>query len=87
MRFLHTSDWHVGKVLKGRSRHDEHVRVLAEIVEVAAREQVDAVLIAGDLYDTSAPSPEAQRLVVHALLRLRAVGAEVLLVAGNHDNA
>jgi exonuclease SbcD len=87
VRFLHTSDWHVGKVLKGRPRHDEHARVLAEIVEVAGREQVDAVLIAGDLYDTSAPTPEAQRLVVHALLRLRAVGGEVLLVAGNHDNA
>ena len=87
MRFLHTSDWHVGKVLKGRSRLDEHARVLAEIVDVAAREQVDAVLIAGDLYDTSAPSPEAQRLVVHALLQLRAVGAEVLVVAGNHDSA
>ena len=57
MKFLHTSDWHVGKGLRGRSRHDEHREVLAEIVDIARREQVDAVLIAGDLYDSSVPSP------------------------------
>ena len=87
MKFLHTSDWHVGKGLRGRSRHEEHRDVLAEIVGIARREQVDAVLIAGDLYDSSVPSPDAQQLVVRTLLDLRDIGAEVVAVAGNHDNA
>ncbi|WP_071288953.1 exonuclease SbcCD subunit D [Mycolicibacterium llatzerense] len=87
MKFLHTSDWHVGKTLKGRSRLDEQALVLKEIVDIAAREHVDAVLIPGDLYETSAPSAQAQRLVVHTLIELKNTGAEVIAMAGNHDHA
>lgn len=87
MRFLHTSDWHVGKTLKGQSRLDEQAEVLGEIVEIARREDVDAVLIPGDLYETISPSAEAQRLVVHTLIELRKTGAEVIAMAGNHDHA
>ena len=49
MRFLHTGDWHVGKPLKGRSRLDEHVQVLDEIVGIARAERVDALLVGGDV--------------------------------------
>lgn len=87
MRFLHTSDWHVGKTLKGRSRLEEQRDVLAQIVQVAREADVDAVLVAGDLYDTATPSAEAQRLVVQALMALRETGAQVLTIAGNHDHA
>ena len=87
MKFLHTADWHVGKTLKGRSRLAEQQAVLAQIIEVAEREQVDAVLIAGDLYDTAAPSAQAQQLVNAALLRLARAGIEVVVIAGNHDHA
>jgi DNA repair protein SbcD/Mre11 len=87
MRFLHTSDWHVGKTLKGRSRLDEQRDVLREIVQIARAQQPDAVLIAGDLYDSAAPSAGAQRLVIDALMALAATGAEVLAIAGNHDHA
>src|SRR5260370_601215 len=62
MRILHTSDWHVGKVLKGRDRHDEHVAVLGSIVRAARDEDVDGVLVAGALFETAAPSPKAQGL-------------------------
>jgi exonuclease SbcD len=86
VKFLHTSDWHIGKTLKGQSRLAEQAQVLKEIVEIAVRESVDAVLIAGDLYETSAPSAEAQRLVVHALIELHKTGAEVIAMAGNHDH-
>ena len=75
MRFLHTADWHIGKTLKGRSRLDEQRAVLGQIIGHAREHQVDAVLIAGDLYDTSAPTPDAQQLVVQALLALRDSGA------------
>jgi DNA repair protein SbcD/Mre11 len=86
MRILHTADWHVGRTIRGRSRADEHEAVLAEIVRVAEQERVDLVLVAGDQFDTPAPAPEAERIVYRALLDLVETGAQVVLVAGNHDN-
>jgi exonuclease SbcD len=86
MRILHTSDWHVGKVLKGRNRHEEHIKVLGQVVEIARAEQPDLVIIAGDLYDTAAPSPDAVRVVTRALSALRQTGAAVVAIGGNHDN-
>ncbi|WDZ87666.1 exonuclease SbcCD subunit D [Micromonospora cathayae] len=86
MKILHTSDWHVGKVLKGRSRAEEHKQVLAQVIEVARRERPDLVIVAGDLYDNGAPTPEATRLVTRALTALRRTGADVVAIGGNHDN-
>jgi DNA repair protein SbcD/Mre11 len=86
VKFLHTADWHVGKTLKGRDRLDEQRAVLAEIAAVAEENQVDAVLVAGDVYDLSAPSAAAQQLVIATLLRMRQAGAEVIVIAGNHDH-
>lgn len=86
MRILHTSDWHVGKVLKGRDREDEHKGVLAQIIEIANAERPDLIIIAGDLYDTAAPSPRSTRLVTRALSALRGTGAQVVAIGGNHDN-
>jgi DNA repair protein SbcD/Mre11 len=86
MRILHTSDWHVGKVLKGRDREDEHKRVLGDIVKIAEAERPDLIIVAGDLYDTAAPSPFATRVVTRALSALRRTGAQVVAIGGNHDN-
>jgi exonuclease SbcD len=86
VKLLHTSDWHVGKTLRGESRLDEHRRVLAEIAAIAQDEAVDLVLVTGDLFDSAAPAPDAQRVVWDALLALRATGAEVVAIGGNHDN-
>jgi DNA repair protein SbcD/Mre11 len=86
MRLLHTSDWHVGKTLKGRSRLEEQEQVLREIVGIAREHEVDAVLVAGDLYDTAAPSAQAQQLVVRTLMGLARDGAQVVAIAGNHDH-
>ncbi|MFC8618666.1 exonuclease SbcCD subunit D [Micromonospora purpureochromogenes] len=86
MKILHTSDWHVGKVLKGQSRADEHKQVLAGVIEIARDERPDLVIVAGDLYDTAAPGPEATRLVTRALTALRRTGADVVAIGGNHDN-
>jgi len=84
---LHTSDWHVGKSIRGRSRAEEHRAVLAELAEVAARESVDAVLVGGDLFDVAAPTPEAERTVWSALLDLTAERTRpVVVLAGNHDS-
>jgi DNA repair protein SbcD/Mre11 len=86
VKFLHTSDWHVGKTLKGASRLDEQEAVLTEITGLAQQHQVDAVLIAGDLYDAAAPSADAQRILVKTLLALADTGARVVAMAGNHDS-
>src|SRR3712207_1825700 len=86
MRLLHTADWHVGKTLKGVSRLDEQEQVLRQVVRVAREQEVDAVLVAGDLYDSAAPSAPAQRLVVRTLTALAGTGAAVIVIAGNHDH-
>jgi len=86
MKFLHTSDWHVGKQLKGRDRIDEQRAVLREIVQIAATHEVDAVLVSGDLYENAVPGAAAQNLVVRTLLALRDLGCEVIALAGNHDH-
>lgn len=86
LKLLHTADWHVGRTLRGRSRADEHRAVLDEIVRVARDEVVDLVIVAGDLFDVSAPTPEAEAIVYRALLGLAATGTDVVVIAGNHDH-
>ena len=86
MKILHTSDWHIGKVLKGQPRADEQIAALLAVIEVAKAEQPDLIIVAGDLYDNAAPTPEAQKIVIRALSALRDAGAQVLVIAGNHDN-
>jgi len=87
VKLLHTSDWHVGKVLKGVARLPEQQAVLAGVVDLARREAVDLVVVAGDLYESAVAPPEAQSLVWSTLLDLRDTGADVVVIAGNHDNA
>jgi DNA repair protein SbcD/Mre11 len=87
MRVLHTSDWHVGKALRGRSRAAEHEAVLAEIAGIARHDGVDLVIVAGDLFDSATPTPEAERIVYRGLLDLTEGGRPVIVVGGNHDSA
>jgi exonuclease SbcD len=87
MRFLHTGDWHLGRTIRGRSRIDECARVLDEVIRMARDEGVDAVLIAGDTFDTFAQPAEAQKLLYETLMRLVRDGVRVVMIAGNHDSA
>ena len=86
MKILHTSDWHVGRTIRGRSRADEHRAVLSEIAGIAHEEEVDLILVTGDQFDTAAPSPESEHIVYRALLDLADTGAHVVVLSGNHDN-
>ena len=85
MKILHTSDWHVGRRIRGRDRSDEHREVLEELVGLAEEHQVDLTLVAGDVFDTASPTPAAEQIVWRALLDLSRV-SPVLVVAGNHDS-
>ena len=87
MRLLHTSDWHLGKVLKGVSRLEEQRAVMAEVAGIARDQEVDVVLVAGDVFESAVPPADAQALAWETLLSFRSTGAEVVVIAGNHDNA
>ncbi|HNW50369.1 MAG TPA: exonuclease subunit SbcD [Prolixibacteraceae bacterium] len=87
MKLLHTSDWHLGKRLDDFPRIDEQQAVMQEICEIAEREQVDAILLAGDLFDTFNPPTEAVDLLYKTLKRLTNNGRRpVIAIAGNHDS-
>lgn len=87
MRVLHTADWHLGKRLEKFSRLEEQRQVLEEIIAIADEQQVDAVLIAGDLFDNFNPASEAVELFYRTLKRLSAQGKRaVVAIAGNHDS-
>lgn len=85
-RLLHTSDWHVGKGVRGRSRLDEHRDVLAEIAEIARDRHVDAVVVAGDLSEAASPPPEVDQVLYRALLELARAAPTVIVISGNHDH-
>ncbi len=86
-RLLHTADWHLGRWLHGVSLLDDQAYVLDQLVALARDEKVDAVVIAGDVYDRSVPAAEAVELLDEVLTRLVIdAGILVIVVAGNHDS-
>ena len=87
MKILHTADWHLGKRLNNYSRHEEQQIVLNEICEIADRENVDVVIIAGDLFDTFNPPNESTSLFYKTCKRLSNNGLRpIIAIAGNHDS-
>ncbi|RNI22956.1 exonuclease SbcCD subunit D [Flexivirga caeni] len=86
MRFLHTSDWHLGRRFHGVSLLDAQAAYLDQVVETVRTERLDAVLVAGDVYDKALPGPESVALLDETLARLRDTGAQVVLSSGNHDS-
>ena len=87
MRFLHTSDWHLGRSLHRADLREAQERFLGHLVETARAEKADAVLVSGDVYDRAIPPLDAVRMCEDALMRLRATGTRVILISGNHDSA
>ncbi|MFG0454587.1 exonuclease SbcCD subunit D [Shewanella mangrovisoli] len=86
MRFIHTSDWHIGRQLHNQSLLEDQAYVLDQIVALAKQHSVDAVIIAGDIYDRSIPPASAVALLDEVLNRLiTELGVQVLMIAGNHD--
>jgi exonuclease SbcD len=86
MRILHSSDWHLGQHFMGKTRLLEHQAFLAWLIEQVQVHQVDAVLVAGDIFDTGAPPSYARELYNHFIVELRQTGAELLVLSGNHDS-
>ena len=87
MKFLHTSDWHLGRSLYGRKRYDEFSSFLDWLAQTIEDKKVDALLVAGDVFDTSTPSNRAQELYYRFLCRVAASCCRhVVVIAGNHDS-
>ncbi|EIM62956.1 exonuclease SbcCD subunit D C-terminal domain-containing protein [Desulfobacter postgatei] len=87
MKILHTSDWHLGRSLYGRKRYEEFSAFLDWLAQTIEDEKVDALLVAGDLFDTSTPSNRAQELYYRFLCRVAASCCRhVVVIAGNHDS-
>ena len=87
MRVLHTSDWHIGRTLYGRKRYEEFEAFLSWLAETIQQNEVDVLLVAGDVFDTSAPNNRAQELYYRFLCRVAASPCRhVVVVAGNHDS-
>jgi len=87
MRLLHTSDWHIGRTLYGRKRYEEFEAFLHWLAETIQGDGIDALLVAGDVFDTSVPSNRAQELYYRFLCRVAASPCRhVVVVAGNHDS-
>lgn len=87
MRILHTSDWHVGRRFNETEVLDLLDEVLTALVETVRGEQVDVVVIAGDVFDRAAPSSEAVSFLSEQLRRIREAGAQIVMISGNHDGA
>jgi DNA repair protein SbcD/Mre11 len=87
MKILHTADWHLGKRLQEFSRLEEQKLVLEEINQIADRESVDMVLLAGDIFDTYNPNHEAVELLYKSLKKLSNNGQRpIIAISGNHDS-
>ncbi|OPL16671.1 MAG: exonuclease sbcCD subunit D [delta proteobacterium ML8_D] len=87
MKIIHTSDWHLGRSLYGRKRYKEFEAFLSWLVETIKKNEIDALLLSGDVFDTSVPSNRAQGLYYRFLCRVAASSCRhVVIVAGNHDS-
>ena len=86
MRILHTSDWHLGQHFMGKSRQAEHQALIDWLLAQVDAHAVDAVLIAGDIFDTGAPPSYARELYSDLVVKLHHAGVALLLLGGNHDS-
>lgn len=88
MKILHTSDWHLGHILYDYDRREDHETMFRQMNEIVAAEKPDAFVLAGDIFDASQPSAEAQTRFVQAMMELHEISPEmqIVAIAGNHDS-
>ena len=80
LRLLHTSDWHIGRTLYGRKRYEEFEAFLSWLAEAIQKNEIDALFVAGDVFDTSAPSNRAQELCYRFLCQVAASSCRHVVV-------
>ncbi len=86
MRIIHTSDWHLGQNFYSKSRAAEHDAFLDWLLNAAEEHQVDAIIVAGDIFDTGSPPSYARELYNRFVVKLQNTGCQLVVLAGNHDS-
>ncbi len=86
MRILHTSDWHLGQHFMGKTRQAEHRAWCAWLVQTVQEQQADALIIAGDIFDTGTPPSYAREQYNQFIVQMQATGCQLVILAGNHDS-
>lgn len=86
MKILHTSDWHLGQYFYSKSRANEHQQFLNWLLEQVTQHSVDAIVLAGDIFDTSTPPSYARELYFNFINQLNTLGCQLIALAGNHDS-
>ena len=86
MRIIHTSDWHLGQYFFTKSRAAEHQAFLSWLTGQVEQYQVDAIIVAGDIFDTTSPPSYARELYNQFIVRLQKTGCQLVILGGNHDS-
>ena len=86
MRILHTSDWHLGQHFMGRTRQAEHRAWCDWLVQTVVEQQADALIIAGDIFDTGTPPSYAREQYNNFIVQMQDSGCQLVILAGNHDS-
>ena len=87
MRFIHTADWHLGRLFYGLHLTEDQAHVLDQLIDLAGSARPDVVLVSGDIYDRAVPPPDAVRLLDYVLSRfILDLRIPVIMIAGNHDS-
>ncbi len=86
MRIIHTSDWHLGQHFYGKSRAREHQQFLNWLIEQSQSQQIDAIIVAGDIFDTGTPPSYAREMYFDFIAKLHQANCQLVVLAGNHDS-
>jgi exonuclease SbcD len=86
MRIIHTSDWHLGQYFYGKSRANEHQLFLSWLLEQVPKYEVGAIIVAGDIFDTSTPPSYAREMYFDFIAKLHKTSCQLIILAGNHDS-
>ncbi|MEZ9317669.1 exonuclease subunit SbcD [Vibrio lentus] len=86
MKILHTSDWHLGQNFYNKSRKNEHERFLQWLLEQVTEHNIDAIIVAGDIFDTSTPPSYAREMYNKFVVDSNKIGCQLVLLGGNHDS-
>ncbi|MCP4322593.1 MAG: exonuclease subunit SbcD, partial [Alteromonadales bacterium] len=86
MRIIHTSDWHLGQYFYGKSRANEHQQFLSWLLSQVSQHDIDAIIVAGDIFDTSTPPSYAREMYFDFIAKLHKTSCQLIILAGNHDS-
>jgi exonuclease SbcD len=86
MRIIHTSDWHLGQYFYGKSRANEHQQFLTWLLAQAKSHDIDAIIVAGDIFDTATPPSYARQMYFNFISEIQSLDCQLVILAGNHDS-